>query len=83
MYNLGGGRANNASVIESIDLVEQAAGRKLAWSYVEENRSGDHICYISDISKFQSHYPHWGLTKDLSTIVTELVESQATLARSP
>jgi len=80
VYNLGGGRDNNASVIESIDLVERAASKKLAWSYVEDNRVGDHICYISDLSKFQSHYPEWALTRDLPSIIIELVESQAAIA---
>lgn len=82
VYNLGGGRANNASVIESIDLIERAASKKLDWSYIDENRVGDHICYISDLSKFRSHYPEWTLTKDLPTIVAELVESQAAIANA-
>lgn len=73
VYNLGGGRANNASVMEAIDLVEQTAGRKLDWSYVDQNRVGDHICYISDLRKFHSHFPEWTITKDLPTIITELV----------
>jgi CDP-paratose 2-epimerase len=75
VYNLGGGRANSASVIESIDLVEQAAGKALSWTYVDENRVGDHICYISDMSKFRSHYPEWSITRALPTIVADLVSS--------
>jgi CDP-paratose 2-epimerase len=72
VYNLGGGRANSCSMIEAIDAAERLTGNKLAWSYKDENRKGDHICYISDLTKFQSHYPGWSLTKSLDDIYHDL-----------
>jgi len=53
------GRENSVSMIEAISKIEQLTGKKLNWTYVDENRKGDHICYISDLRKFQSHYPNW------------------------
>ncbi len=64
-YNLGGGRANSASVLESITLIEEMTGKKINWKYVDENRKGDHICYMSDLRKFQQHYPEWALSFSL------------------
>lgn len=81
VYNLGGGRVNNASVLESIDLVEQAAGRRLNWSYEPQHRIGDHICYISNMAKFKSHYPDWSVTVSVDRIVDEIVA--AFRARTP
>ena len=74
VYNLGGGRDNSTSVLEAIDRAEQATGRKLSWEYVDENRIGDHICYISDLRKIQSHFPAWGITRSLDDIFTEMAE---------
>jgi CDP-paratose 2-epimerase len=68
VYNLGGGRGNSISMLEAISLVETITGRKLDWEYVEESRAGDHICYISDLAKFQRHFPTWSLTKSLKDI---------------
>jgi CDP-paratose 2-epimerase len=51
-------------------------GKKLNWKYVEEARKGDHICYISDLRKFQSHYPSWSITKSLDTIFQEIIAAQ-------
>lgn len=76
VYNLGGGRANAASVLECINLVEQASGRRISWSYDEHNRVGDHICYISDLRKLQSDYPAWHITRTLPDIVTEMVRAE-------
>ena len=55
-------------------MCEEISGRKLEHSYKEDNRMGDHIWYVSDVSKFQSHYPDWELTKDVKTILTEIYE---------
>ncbi len=74
-YNLGGGRQNSASVLECITAVEEMSGRKLQWRYVEQNRRGDHICYISDLRKFQRHYPEWSITRSLEDILKEMVEA--------
>jgi CDP-paratose 2-epimerase len=76
VYNLGGGRENSVSVLEAIDLIGNICGRTINWSYVETNRIGDHICYITDMSKFTSHYPQWRLTRSLTDILTEIVASE-------
>jgi CDP-paratose 2-epimerase len=73
VYNLGGGRENSISVLESIDRAEQAFGRELEWEYVEESRIGDHICYISDLTKLKNHYPGWSITRSLDDIFEEMV----------
>jgi CDP-paratose 2-epimerase len=75
VYNLGGGRGNSISMIEAIDRVEQLAGRKLQWRYVDEARKGDHICYISDLAKFRSHYPNWDITLNLDDIFDDILRS--------
>jgi CDP-paratose 2-epimerase len=72
VYNMGGGRANSCSMLEAITAAEGLTGKKLAWTYKDENRKGDHICYISDLSKFRSHYPAWSLTKSLGDIYHDL-----------
>ena len=71
-YNLGGGRANSISIIEAIRKMKKIAGKKLDWEYVARARSGDHFCYISDMRKFQSHYPDWKVTKSLDEILEEI-----------
>lgn len=73
VYNMGGGRENSVSMLEAIAKLERLVGKKLDWTYVDENRKGDHICYISDLRKFQSHYPKWRLTKSLDTTLEEIV----------
>ena len=72
VYNLGGSRHSNCSMLEAIDLCEQISGRTLDWSYVEDNRIGDHIWWISDVAKFQSHYPAWSYRYDLPGILEEI-----------
>jgi CDP-paratose 2-epimerase len=72
VYNMGGGRENSISMLESIEKIEQMSGKKLNWKYVDENRKGDHICYISDLSKFKSHYPNWKITIGLDEIFQQL-----------
>jgi CDP-paratose 2-epimerase len=57
VYNIGGSRHSNCSMFEAIALCEEISGRKLTWSYEETNRIGDHIWWISDVTKFQKHYP--------------------------
>jgi len=76
VYNMGGGRENSVSMLEAIDKIEQLADKKLNWTYVDENRRGDHICYISDLAKFKSHYPNWRLTKSLDTILEEMLAGE-------
>jgi len=83
VYNLGGGRENSISVIEGIGRIELMTERKMAWRYVEEARKGDHICYISNLGKFKSHYPNWKVTRSLDVILEEIIASQrAQVART-
>jgi CDP-paratose 2-epimerase len=73
VYNMGGGRENSISMLEAIAKIEKLTGRKLDWRYVEQARRGDHICYISNLGKFKTHYPKWQLTHKLDAILEELV----------
>ncbi len=75
VYNIGGGRFSNCSMLEAIRICEEITGSRLAYSYAENNRMGDHVWYISDVSKFQNHYPGWQLTRDVRTILTEIYDS--------
>lgn len=72
VYNAGGGRFANCSMLEAIALCEEIAGRPMAWSYADENRIGDHIWWISDLRKFQSHYPDWNWTRTLRDTLDEI-----------
>jgi len=72
VYNMGGSRHSNCSMLEAIDWCERLSGRKLDWQYVNENRMGDHIWYISDVRRFQSHYPAWNYRYGLQQIMEEL-----------
>src|SRR6516162_8463593 len=83
VYNLGGGRRNSISVLEAIGKAEQLSGRKMNWKYVEQNRIGDHICYISDLTKFKSHYPNWELTIDLDEIFRQIIADQRLRSVAP
>ena len=71
-YNMGGSRFSNCSMQEAIMLCEKITGRKMNTRYVEDNRIGDHIWWISDVSKFKSHYPEWNLTKNVEDILSEI-----------
>ena len=73
VYNLGGGRENSASILECISKIEEVSGRKLEHRYVDEARVGDHICYISDLRKFRSHYPQWRLSWPLDRILEKMI----------
>jgi CDP-paratose 2-epimerase len=77
VYNIGGGRFSNASVLEAIALSEEIAGRSLEWNYEEANRIGDHIWWIGDNGRFQSHYPGWKLEYDVRRILQEMYEANA------
>jgi len=81
IYNLGGGRGNSCSILEAFAATEKLTGKKMEWEYVDKNREGDHICYISDLRKMRSHYPNWKITKSLSDIFAEIVEAWKKRAR--
>jgi CDP-paratose 2-epimerase len=75
VYNIGGGRGNSVSMLEAIARIETIAQRRLQWEYVPENRAGDHICYISDLSKLRAHYPGWDVTVTIDTILESIVRT--------
>ncbi|HYL91620.1 MAG TPA: NAD-dependent epimerase/dehydratase family protein [Alphaproteobacteria bacterium] len=72
VYNIGGSRFSCCSMLEAIAMCEQISGRKMTWEYVSSHRMGDHIWWISDISKFQSHYPGYKLRYDVTAILREI-----------
>ena len=76
VYNLGGGRDNSVSILEAINLIEQLADKKLNYSYRDENRVGDHICYISNLAKIKAHFPEWKVTRSLNSILDEMVSAE-------
>ncbi len=77
VYNLGGGRANSASILECIARIEALLGKKIATTYVDRPRVGDHICYISDLTKLRTHYPNWRITRSLDDILERMAKSPA------
>lgn len=82
VYNIGGGRYANCSMLEAIALCEELTGKPVNWSYADENRVGDHIWWISDIRRFQSHYPQWRPTYDIRSTLTEMHEAMRQRMRS-
>ena len=72
VYNLGGGRENSASILECIQKIEALTGKKISWKYVDQPRVGDHICYISDLTKFKNHYPKWKINCSLDQILERM-----------
>jgi len=75
VYNLGGGRTNSCSILEAFQMVENITGKAMRFEYEEKNRIGDHICYISNLSKARSHYPEWSITRDLPSIIEDIYKS--------
>lgn len=74
VYNAGGGRHSNISIIEAISKIEKILGKKAIVEYKDDNRIGDHIWYVSDLWKFKSHYPEWDFTYDIDKIIKEICE---------
>ena len=72
VYNAGGSRYSNCSMLEAIELCEDITGNKMNYSYLEDNRSGDHIWYISDVSKFKKHYSNWVYKYNLKDTVLQM-----------
>jgi CDP-paratose 2-epimerase len=77
VYNIGGSRHSNCSMLEAIAICEQIAERPLTWSYSETNRTGDHIWWVSGVDKFRGHYPQWRLTYDVPQVCREIFEANA------
>ena len=78
VYNLGGGKQNSCSILEAFQIAESFTGKKQAFTYVDQNRIGDHICYYSDLRKMKSHYPAWDITISLTETIRQIVEAWKT-----
>ena len=75
VYNIGGGRNNSVSILEAFDRAAALSGKKMHYEYVDQNRAGDHICYISDLTKMKAHYPGWDITKSLDDVFSEIYQA--------
>ena len=75
VYNAGGGRFSNCSMAEAIAASEKITGKKMNYTYTETNRIGDHIWWISDLSKFKNHYPNWNWKYDIDDILMQIFEA--------
>jgi CDP-paratose 2-epimerase len=73
VYNLGGGKNNSCSILEAFEIVEEFSGRKQIYTYLDQPRAGDHICYYSDLRKMRSHYPSWDITQSLRDTIEQIV----------
>jgi CDP-paratose 2-epimerase len=82
VYNIGGGKENSCSILEAFSAVEKLTGKPQKFSYFDQNRIGDHICYYSDLRKMKAHYPGWAITRSLQDVFREIVESWQTRGRS-
>jgi CDP-paratose 2-epimerase len=81
VYNIGGGRENSVSIREAFALIQEISGIEMCYEYIDQNRKGDHICYISDLSRMKADYPRWDITKDLRTTFVEIYQSWSNRAR--
>ena len=77
VYNLGGGRESNVSMLEAITQCERIAGRQLNFTVSPEPRIGDHQWYISDLSEFEDDYPEWSMTHNIDDVLTGIYEHNA------
>lgn len=74
VYNAGGGRHSNCSILEAIDIIEELSGIRLKYSISLDNRIGDHIWWISDVSKFKEHYPEWDYKYSIYDIIEQIIK---------
>ncbi|MFI5367450.1 MAG: NAD-dependent epimerase/dehydratase family protein [Spirochaetia bacterium] len=72
VYNIGGGRVNSCSILEAFDRIASLSGKKMQFEYVDKPREGDHICYLSDLTKMRTHYPGWEISKSLDDVFGEI-----------
>lgn len=75
VYNLGGGKGNSCSILEAFQIAEKYSGKAQVYTYVDQNRIGDHICYYSDLRKMRAHYPKWDISISLEETIRQIVES--------
>jgi len=73
VYNIGGGRHSNCSILEAADIIKQHSGKIVNFNYIDNNRIGDHIWWISDVNRFKDHYPNWTHKYDIHDIMKELI----------
>ena len=73
VYNIGGGRANSVSILEAFDVVSKLTGEEMRFEYLDAARQGDHMCYISNLSKMRAHYPSWDITVPLNQVFEEII----------
>ncbi len=78
VYNIGGGKGNSCSILEAFKIVEKFSGQPQVYSYLEQNRIGDHICYYSDLRKMRLHYPNWDITISLEETLRQIVDAWKT-----
>ena len=72
VYNIGGGKDNSVSILEAFELIAKISGKPMKYTYLDQNRIGDHICYYSDLKKMKSHYPNWDITKSLEDVFVDI-----------
>lgn len=75
VYNMGGSRHSNISILEAITMIEKLSGHKLSYTVTNDNRIGDHIWYVSDVDKFKRHYPDWSYEYDMEMIMGEMIRA--------
>jgi CDP-paratose 2-epimerase len=75
VYNLGGGKDNTCSILEAFKITEEFTGKEQVYEYLDQNRSGDHICYYSDLRKMRNHYPTWDVTISLTETIKQITEA--------
>jgi CDP-paratose 2-epimerase len=75
VYNIGGGKKNSCSILETFEMVSSLSGKKMVHEYVDTHRMGDHICYYSDLSKMKEDYPGWDISVPLEQIVSEIIDA--------
>lgn len=75
VYNIGGGKNNSCSILEAFSIASRYSGREQAYTYTEENRIGDHICYYSDLSRMREHYPCWDISISLDETIEQIVNA--------
>ena len=83
VYNIGGGRNNSCSIWEAFRIAETFSGKSQVYTYVDENRIGDHICYISNLQKMQQHYPGWNISISLEETIRQIVAAQTEKIAEP
>ena len=74
IYNIGGSRYSNSSMLEAIKMCEDISGNTISWNYEDENRFGDHIWWVSDVSRFKADYPDWNYQYNMEEIMREIYE---------